>query len=151
MEVMITKPTMSEKPAETISPWELRKRLTFAILGSFSLSDNIPDVIATNVVYSAFHQLKNKYPRWLGSLYFEISGNTMSCKHIEDILFSLGAFGLVTVENHDFRRLRFNEVDRKMTKAKVRMRTENAQSLEELEDLSNEFSKIIQTSIDAST
>ncbi len=147
---MVVKSSESTKPAEALSPWELRKRLNFAVLGSLSLSDNIPSIIVTHTVYSAFSQLKNKYPKWLGSLYFETSGSTVSCKNLEDILFSLGAFGLVTVENHDFRRLRFEPEDRKIVKEKVCARMKDDQSLKELKELSNEFAKIVQTPIDAS-
>lgn len=148
--VMVEKSFASAKPTETLSPWELRKRLTFAVLGSLSLSDDIPSIIITNTIYSAFYDLKSRYPKWLGSLYFETSGSTISCKNLEDVLFSLGAFGLVTVENHDFRRLRFEPRDRKIAKEKVCTRMKDDGNLEELKNLSNEFAKIVQAPIDAS-
>ncbi len=143
--------SVSSNPTETMAPWELRKRLTFAVLGSLSLSDEIPEIIATASVYSAFHELKGKYPKLLGSLYFEMSGSDISCKNLEDILFSLGAFGLVTVENYDFRRLRFDPKDRMVAKEKVCTRMKDDRNLEELEDLSNEFAKIVHSPTNASS
>lgn len=134
----------SDGPSEEVTPWEWRKRLTDAVLGSLSLSDDIPERIQTNAIYSAFHELQPRYPHWLGSLYFETSHHATVCKGLEDILFSLGAFGLVTVENYDFKLLRISPKAKEVTKHKVKVRFSNDDRLKELEGLSNEFAKSIE-------
>ena len=129
------------------TPWEWRKQLTYAVLGTFCLAEGIPEQMPTEYIYSAFSSLKPKYPKWLGLLHFEISESATTCKGLEDILFSLGAFGLVTVENRDFRCLRFKSDDRKVTRSKMQERIAADSNLKDLEDLSNDFARYIKDKI----
>lgn len=140
---MTDETSKSERPPERATPWELQKRLTYAVLGTFSLSDDVPEQIPANRVYTAFYELKPKYPRWLGSLYFQTSKHATVCKGLEDILFYLGAFGLVTVENRDFRCLRFSSKDKAVTRNKIRKQMIKGYNLKELEGLSNDFAKLV--------
>lgn len=137
--------------AEQITPIELRKRLMYAVLGSLSLSDDVPELIPTSRIYSIFQQLQPRYPRWLGPLYFESSKEDIICKDLEDILFYLGAFGLLTVENHDFKCLRFTKKDRIATKDNMKSRIATDKSLQELEGLASAFSKLVRGEADVCT
>lgn len=148
---MRNKISKSQTPTAPTSPWEWRKRLSYAVLGSFTLSDDLPEEVPTDFVYSAFSTIKPRYPNWLGSLHFETYRSATTCKNLEDILFSLGAFGLVTVENRDFKYLRFSVQDKKVTKDKINKRMVKDGSLKDLKDLSNDFAKSIASQIKAST
>ena len=143
--------TEQKLPTEEITPSQWRKRLTYAVLGSLSLSDNIPEQMPSDVVYSVFYQLKPKYPRFLGSLNFQRTKYATGSKELEDILFYLGAFGLVTVENHDFRCLRFSDKDKEATKDNMQKRMANDNSLAELKDLSNDFAKLFRSQTNTCT
>lgn len=133
----------SKLPAETLTPGEWQKRLMYAVLGSFSLSEDIPEEIPSDRVYTAFSQLKSKYPNWLGSLSFQTSKYSTVSKDLEDALFFLGAFGLVTRKNRDFRCLGFSQEDKAAAKARMQKYIAVDNSLEELEELSSEFAKLI--------
>jgi hypothetical protein len=148
---MVNETFNSQMPTETITPWEWRTRLTCAVLGSFSLSDDLPEQIPTDLVYSSFQELKQRYPKWLGSLHFQTSKYATVCVGLEDSLFYLGAFGLVTVENRDFRCLRFSSKAKAVTKDKVKQHLASDSSIKELEDLSNDFAKLINSGINACT
>ena len=142
MSVMVAK---EQRPILGISPWQWRARLTDAVLGSFSLQSSgntLPESMPSDKVFAAFYKLRNRYPEWLGSLYFEEGHDTLVCKGLEDVLFTLGAFGLVTVENHDYRYLRINREIRKIIKKQIEERS-SEQKLKTLRRLSNEFTRII--------
>ncbi len=132
-----------DQPIENMTPCEWRNRLMYTVLGTLSLSENVPELIQNDLVYSAFFQLKARHPKWLGSLHFQTSKYATISKNLEDTLFYLGAFGLVTVENRDFRCLRFSNKDKAAAKNKMQKRIAENADLKELEDLSNEFANLV--------
>jgi hypothetical protein len=109
----------SNRTPKEMTPWECRSRVTDAVLASLSLQDSqhlLPSDLETTKVFEAFYQLRNRYPKWLECLYFEGQPGYRISRGLEDVLFSLGAFGLVTVENKDYRFLRLDD----NTKAEIK-------------------------------
>jgi hypothetical protein len=104
----------------------------------------MPERIPTSKVFNAFCHLQSnpKYDRWLGSLYFEKEARNCVSKDLEEVLFSLGAFGLVSVENHDYRYLRITDATRRKIRGRVEKSTKPG-DLRVLRDLSVEFSKLV--------
>lgn len=137
--------SLKGSPRMGMTPWEWRVRVTDAVISSFCLqseSNRLPQRMQTKKVFDAFAKLKNKYPNWLGSLHFEKGADVYISKGLEDVLFSLGAFGLVTVENHDFRYLRINHSSKKEMKKQVEERL-GEPDLKVLKGLSNEFATLV--------
>jgi len=144
---MATSVTPEKKPPKGLTPWQWRGRLTDAVLSSFFLQSrgkSLPDRVRTKDVFNAFYQLRNqeKYLYWLGSLHFEIGEDVTISKALEDVLFTLGAFELVTVENHDFRYLRVDPKTRKAMKKQIEARLP-AHQVKQLRELSNEFTELV--------
>jgi len=132
-------------PTKGLMPWECRSLVTDAVLASFSLQskgNQLPKRIPTSSVFGAFHQLKDKYPEWLSSLYFEKGAEVYVSKQLEDVLFALGAFGLVTVENHDYRYLSIDSEAKRQIKKQVLKRL-SKHKLGVLKAMSNEFAGIV--------
>ncbi|MBI2909465.1 MAG: hypothetical protein HYX92_17610 [Chloroflexi bacterium] len=131
-------------PAKGLTPSQWRARVTEAVLASFSLH-SLPTRMPRDKVFDAFCKLSVTYPDWLGSLYFERAGKSCVSKGIEEVLFALGAFQLVTVENHDYRFLRIEPDTSRQIKEGMKSRL-SADELRDLEKLSNDFAKLIRAS-----
>jgi hypothetical protein len=137
--------SLKKGPPMGMTPWQWRVRVTDAVISSFCLqskSNQLPERMQTRKVFDAFHVLKNKYPNWLGSLHFEKGANVYVSKGLEDVLFSLGAFGLVTVENHDYRYLRVDPGSKKEMKKQVEEHLSEP-DLKVLKGLSDEFASLV--------
>jgi len=139
---------LQKGPTKGMTPWQHRSRVTDAVLASFSLQSKenpLPDRIPAQKVFGAFCKLKDEYPYWLGSLHFDKGADTYISKGLEDVLFALGAFGLVTVENHDFRYLRADPDTRDMIGKQLedRLSSDHPDELETLRRLANEFRDIV--------
>lgn len=132
-------------PPKGLTPWEWRSRITDAVLSSFSLygrEHSIPERVQTDKVYQAFYELKAKYPEWLGNLNFEKGYNMFVSKQLEDVFFSLGAFRLMTVENHDYRYLKIDKLTKAQIKKSVKGRV-SSKDIRILRRLSNDFASIV--------
>lgn len=135
---------MKRATASAATPWQCRARVTDAVLAALSLQDNadlLPEVIKTEKVFEAFYRLREKYPEWLSCLYFQNRGDSYVSRGLEDVLFALGAFGLVTVENHDYRFLRLDRQTR--DEIKKLLLGESRDDLVILKKMSNDFAEIM--------
>ena len=144
---MVTSVPAEKGPPKGLTPGQWRGRLTDAVLSSFFLQsqdEELPERILTKKVFDAFCRLreKKKYEYWLGGLHFEKGKDTNISKGLEDVLFALGAFGLVTVENHDFRYLRADRESKREIKDQIESRLPDEQ-LKKLRELSDEFAAIV--------
>ncbi|MBI4288235.1 MAG: hypothetical protein HY671_07410 [Chloroflexi bacterium] len=113
-------------------------------MAALSLQDSghsLPEVIQTDKVFEAFYHLREKYPQWLDCLYFQSQANMYVSRGLEDVLFALGAFGLVTVENHDYRSLKLDNQTRNEIKKHVIAKSSG--DLKTLRKMSNEFAEIV--------
>jgi len=117
--------------------------LVDAVLAAFcfqSESHKLRKPMDVQAVYRAFAELRHKYPAWLQDLRFTygpadtvpISGT------LEDILFDLGASGIMSVENPRYKYLKIPASRlRLIRQAIVRRRSETEQ--DELRRLADEF------------
>lgn len=131
-----------------MTPWQHRLLVRDAVLASLSLQSEakqLPERIQRRKLFEAFCRLQQhrKYERWLGSLYFEKQAEACVSKQLEDVLFSLGAFGLVTVENHDYRFLKVTPDARNAMRTQLESRSTTT-DLEALKGMSNEFAGLVE-------
>lgn len=117
--------------------------LVDAVLAAFcfqSESRKLPKLLNIQAVYRAFSELRGEYPAWLQDMSFTygpadtvpISGT------LEDILFDLGASGIMAVENPWYKYLKIPPLKLKlMREAIAQRRNETEQG--ELKRLADEF------------
>jgi hypothetical protein len=127
----------------TKTPWQWQKQVTEALLASltFETTKNL-ELIDTNKIYKALHDLQDRYPSWLASIFFEGSKESYYSKQLEDAMFSLGTMGLITLENHDYRCVRIEKGTKDVIKASLETKFEKGE-LEELTRLSNDFTQLV--------
>ena len=117
--------------------------LVDAVLAAFcfqSESRKLPPLLNVQAVYRAFAELRRKYPAWLGDLSFTygpadtvpISGT------LEDILFDLGASGIMAVENPWYKFLKIPASKLKLIRQVIAQRRDETER-DELNRLADEF------------
>lgn len=135
----------TKKGAGGRTPWQCRRDLTNAVMASLSLQSpgrELPERLFTAKVFDAFNELKGKFPEWLGCLYFEKGPNDVVSRELEEVLFSLGAFRLVTVENYDYRWLRIDPDGKREIKKDLESRF-CGKKLKRLTALSDQFAGLV--------
>ena len=118
-------------------------RLADAVLAAFcfqSESHKLRKPMDVQAVYRAFAELRQKYPAWLQDMSFTYGpADTVPISGaLEDILFDLGASGIMSVENPRYKYLKIEASKLKLIRqAIVQRRSETEQ--DELRQLADEF------------
>ena len=118
-------------------------RLADAVLAAFcfqSESRKLRKPMDVQAVYRAFAELRQKYPAWLQDMSFTYGpADTVPISGaLEDILFDLGASGIMSVENPRYKYLKIPAPKLKLIRqAIVQRRSETEQ--DELRQLADEF------------
>lgn len=118
-------------------------RLADAVLAAFcfqSESHKLRKAMDVQAVYRAFAELRQKYPTWLQDMSFTYGpADTVPISGaLEDILFDLGASGIMSVENPRYKYLKIEASKLKLIRqAIVQRRSETEQ--DELRQLAAEF------------
>jgi len=132
---------LKKEKAEDSSEDELR--LVDAVLAAFcfqSESHKLRKPMDVQAVYRAFAELRQKYPAWLQDMRFTYGpADTVPISGaLEDILFDLGASGIMSVENPRYKYLKIQAPKLKLIRqAIVQRRSETEQ--DELRQLADEF------------
>jgi len=119
--------------------------LVDAVLAAFcfqSESHKLRKPMDVQAVYRAFAELRQQYPAWLQDMRFTYGpGDTVPISGaLEDILFDLGASGIMSVENPRYKYLKIPAPKLKLIRqAIVQRRSETEQ--DELRQLADEFSE----------
>jgi hypothetical protein len=127
--------------AEDSSKDELQ--LVDAVLAAFCFQSEgrkLPLALNVQTVYRAFDELRKKYPSWLQDLRFTYGpADTVPISGaLEDILFDLGASGIMAVENPWYKYLRIPARKLRLIKQAIaRRRSEPEQ--DQLKHLADEF------------
>jgi hypothetical protein len=120
-------------------------RLADAVLAAFCFQSESPKrrkPMDVQAVYRVFAELRPKYPAWLQDMRFTYGpADTVPISGaLEDILFDLGASGIMAVENPRYKYLRIPPSRLKLIRqAIVQRRSETEQ--DELRQLADEFSE----------
>jgi len=118
--------------------------LVDAVLAAFSFQTKnreLPELLNVQAVYRAFAKLREKYPAWLQDMRFTHGpeGTVPVSGALEDILFDLGASGIMIVENPWYKYLKILPTKLQVIRQAIsRRRNETDQN--ELKRLADEFS-----------
>ena len=135
--------------AEDSSEDELH--LVDAVLAAFcfqSEREKLPPHLSVQAVYRAFAELRRKYPAWFQDLSFSYGpADTVPISGIlEDILFDLGASGIMSVSNPWYKNLSISKSKLEiMRQAISKRRNETEQG--ELKSLADDFDQLYSTAI----
>ena len=118
--------------------------LVDAVLAAFSFQSKnreLPELLNVQGVYKAFAKIREKYPAWLQDMRFTYGpkGTVPVSGALEDILFDLGASGIMIVENPWYKYLKIPPPKLEVIRQAIsRRRNETEQN--ELKRLADEFS-----------
>ena len=118
-------------------------RLVDAVLAAFcfqSESRKLPQLLNVQAVYRAFCELRGKYPAWLQDMSFTYGpADTVPISGaLEDILFDLGASGIMAVENPWYKYLKIPAPKLKLIRQAIAQRR-NETERDELKRLADKF------------
>ncbi len=135
------------KKAKAKESSEDELRLVDAILAAFCFQSEREKKYARRLriqaVYRAFAKLRDRYPTWLRDMSFTygpadtvpISGS------LEDILFNLGADGIMAVENPFYRYMKITAAKLELIRESINKRR-NKTEQDELVNLADEFDQL---------
>jgi len=92
--------------------------IVMGVLGEWSRQYK-RDLLPIDSVYHGFRDLSKKYPELFNELYFTKAGNIPYSKKLEDVLFFLGAGGVISVENPKFKYYKISEDTAKKIKSEL--------------------------------
>jgi len=134
---------LKKEKAEDSSEDELH--LVDAVLAAFcfqSESRKLRKPMDVQAVYRAFAELRQKYPAWLQDMSFTYGppGTVPISGALEDILFDLGASGIMSVENPRYKYLKIPPLKLKLIRQAILQRRSETEQ-DELRQLADEFSE----------
>ncbi len=132
---------LKKRKAEESAKDELR--LVDAVLAAFcfqSESHKLPALLNVQAVYRAFAELRGNYPTWLQDMNFTYGpADTVPVSGaLEDILFDLGASGIMAVENPWYKYLKIPTQKLKIIREAIAERRNKAER-DELKRLADKF------------
>lgn len=112
----------------------------YGIVTAWKSSSKI-DKISINTMYNSFEKLARLNPKKLSKLSFEKVGDRVLSKDVEEVLFRLGAAGVVSVVNPRYRFMRIEKGSELSKKHIIQLRGERA--WDEINALAEQFGKIV--------